>query len=316
MRLKKRKKHYQNRREFFIMVLKATGSLEPKDYDMLANNFVSDAEKVLEKSPYDTKLGLNMARDARNVLSGKLKIEDFHTVYSASLLKEFGDQYASGPEETKSKKEKGPKWGMVIDLKKCVGCDTCTVSCKAENRTPPGMSYNVVLETLSGDFPNISLVNLPRPCMHCDKPPCVQVCPTRATFKLENGIVAIDNDRCIGCRYCMVACPYGARSYDFGDGYDQEMTGYNDVTSPEYGIERGERKKGKIPEETVRKCSFCYHRLQRGEEPACVETCIGDARYFGDMSDPNSVVSKLAASPRAFYLKEELGTKPRVVYLR
>jgi molybdopterin-containing oxidoreductase family iron-sulfur binding subunit len=126
----------------------------------------------------------------------------------------------------------------------------------------------------------------------------------------------IDNDRCIGCRYCMVACPYGARSYDFGDGYEQEMIGYNDVTSPEYGVERGERKKGKVPQETVRKCSFCYHRLQRGEEPACVETCIGDARYFGDMNDPNSVVSKLAASPRAFRLKEELGTQPRVVYLR
>jgi len=300
------------------MALKTKNGLEPEEYAKLADDFVLDAQKVLSDSRYDTKLGLNMASDARKVINGNLQIEDFHKIYSASLLKEFGDQYASVATTTKStqKKDTGPKWGMVIDLKKCVGCDTCTVSCKSENRTPPGMSYNVVLETIKGDFPNISVVNLPRPCMQCDKPPCVQVCPTRATYKLDNGIVTIDNDRCIGCRYCMIACPYGARSYDFGDGYEQEMIGYNDVTSPEYGVERGERKKGKIPQETVRKCSFCYHRLQRGEEPACVETCIGDARYFGDMSDPNSVVSKLAASPRAFRLKEELGTQPRVVYLR
>ncbi|QED46798.1 4Fe-4S dicluster domain-containing protein [Cytobacillus dafuensis] len=302
------------------MAFNSNNHLQPEDYSKLADQFVPDSNKVLASSPYDSELGKNMARDARKVINGNLKIEDFHKVYSASLIKEFGDQYASGPIDTnqssKAKSGTGPKWGMVIDLKKCIGCDTCTVSCKAENRTPPGVSYNVVLETIKGDFPNFSITNLPKPCMQCDNPPCVQVCPTRATYKMENGIVTIDNDRCIGCRYCMVACPYGSRSYDFGTSYEQEMVGFNDVTSPEYGVDRGKRKKGAIPEETVRKCSFCYHRLQRGEEPACVETCIGDARYFGDMNDPNSVVSKLAASPRAFRLKEELGTKPRVVYLR
>ena len=281
----------------------------------MIDDLLPDGKEELDKSPYDTQLGLNMARDARKVINGKLKIEDFHKVYSSSLIQEFGKDYAGVPAKS-DKKETGPKWGMVIDLRKCVGCDTCTVSCKAENKTPPGMTYNVVLEQVLGDYPNISVVNLPRPCMQCDKPPCAQVCPTRATYKMENGIVAIDNDRCIGCRYCMVACPYGARSYDFGNSYEQEMIGANDVTSPEYGMDRGERKKGKIPEGTVRKCSFCYHRLQRGEEPACVETCIGDARFFGDFNDPNSTVSKLAASPRAFRLKEELGTQPRVVYLR
>lgn len=287
-----------------------------KEFGDMVNNILPDGEKELEQSPYDTELGLNMARDARKVIAGKIKIEDFHKVYSASLISEFGDHFVSGPEVSKDKKYTGPKWGMVIDLKKCIGCDTCTVSCKAENRTPPGMSYNVVLETELGSYPNISVMNLPRPCMQCDKPACVQVCPTRASFKMENGIVAIDNDRCIGCRYCMVACPYGARSYDFGNGYEEEMTGYDEITSPEYGMDRGKRKKGKVPEGTVRKCNFCFHRLERGEEPACVETCIGDARFFGDFNDPNSVVSKLAASPRAFRLKEELGTQPRVVYLR
>lgn len=290
---------------------------EEKELGKLVDTVLPDAKKELNKSPYDTALGLNMARDARKVISGNLKIEDFHKVYSTALISEFGNKLANDKNEKKvEKKGTGPKWGMVIDLKKCVGCDTCTVSCKSENRTPPGMSYNVVLETEIGQYPNISVVNLPRPCMQCDKPACVQVCPTRATYKHENGIVVIDNDRCIGCRYCMVACPYGARSYDFGDGYDEEMSGYSDVASPEYGVERGKRKKGKVPEGTVRKCNFCFHRLERGEEPACVETCIGNARFFGDMNDPNSVVSKMAASPRAFHLKEELGTKPRVVYLR
>lgn len=286
-----------------------------KDWNQVLEESLPDKKKLMDESPYDTELSFDMAKDARKVINGKFDIKDFHKKYSSSLLKQFGKEYASEPPK-ETKKPTGVRWGMVIDLKKCVGCDTCTVSCKAENRTPPGMSYNVVLESEIGQFPNIAHVNLPRPCMQCEKPPCAQVCPTRATFKMENGIVAIDNDRCIGCRYCMVACPYGARSFDYGNGYEDEMMGYNDVTSPEYGMNRGTRDDGKVPQGTVRKCSFCFHRLERGEEPACVETCIGDARFFGDLNDPNSVVSKLAASPRAFRLQEELGTGPSVIYLR
>jgi Fe-S-cluster-containing dehydrogenase component len=208
-----------------------------------------------------------------------------------------------------------PHWVMVIDLQKCLGCDTCTVSCKAENRTPPGISYNVVLESEIGKFPNVRKVNMPRPCMQCDNPPCVGVCPVSATFKGPGGIVDIDHDRCIGCRYCITACPYGARSFDFGENYP-EMIDFDKVQAPEYGVDRGARKNGAAPIGTVRKCTFCFHRLNRGEEPACVETCIGDARWFGDLNDPNSVVARLAASSRAFRLKEELGTKPRVIYLK
>lgn len=222
---------------------------------------------------------------------------------------------ANAAEKTDDQK-KIPQWGMVIDLKKCIGCDTCTVSCKAENRTPPGVTYNVVLQNEIGAYPNVALVNLPRPCMQCDRPPCVQVCPVKATYKLDNGVVAIDYDRCIGCRYCVVACPYGARYVDFGESYSQEMLGANEIQSPEYGVDRGKREKGKSPINNVRKCIFCLHRLERGEEPACVETCIGDARFFGDLSNPDSVVSRLAASPRAFLLKEELNTGPRVIYLK
>ncbi|WP_233190986.1 MULTISPECIES: 4Fe-4S dicluster domain-containing protein [unclassified Brachybacterium] len=210
-----------------------------------------------------------------------------------------------------------PRWGMVIDLQKCVGCDSCTVACKVENRTPPGVNYNVVLEGETGEYPNVRRTNVPRPCMQCDNPPCVSVCPVGATYKAADGTVVIDADRCIGCRYCITACPYGARSFDFGESYDQEMQGANQVTSPEWGVDRGERgERFKSPIGTVRKCTFCTHRLARGEEPACCETCIGDARYFGDLDDPESVVAKLAADPRAFRLKEESGTEPRVYYLR
>ena len=211
---------------------------------------------------------------------------------------------------------KEPQWAMVIDLQKCVGCDTCTVSCKAENRTPPGVTYNVVLEYEHGTFPNVAKVNLPRPCMQCDNPPCAHVCPVAATYKRPDGIVAIDYDRCIGCRYCIAACPYGARYFDFGESYRQEMLGYDEVQAHEYAVNRGPRRKNKAPQGVVRKCTFCLHRLARGEEPACVETCIGDARYFGDLSNPDSIVAKLAASPRAYRLKEEAGTYPRVIYLK
>jgi molybdopterin-containing oxidoreductase family iron-sulfur binding subunit len=204
---------------------------------------------------------------------------------------------------------------MVIDLQKCVGCDTCTVACKAENRTPPGVSYNVVLETEVGTFPNTRKANLPRPCMQCDKPACLSVCPVGATRKGPGGVVTIDQSLCIGCRYCITACPYGARSFDFGENYG-EMLGATNVQAPEYGVVRGARKPGAAPAGTVRKCTFCFHRLNRGEEPACVETCVGDARYFGDLNDPNSVVAKLAASPRASRLKAELGTGPNVIYLK
>lgn len=210
-----------------------------------------------------------------------------------------------------------PKWGMVIDLQKCVGCDSCTVACKVENRTPPGISYNVVLEEEVGTFPNVRRVNIPRPCMQCDVPSCVTVCPVNATYKGDDGVVVIDADRCIGCRYCITACPYGARSFDFGESYADEMQGADLVQSPEWGIDRGER--GGIwdaPVGTVRKCTFCAHRIPRGEEPACVETCIGDARYFGDLNDPESLVAKLSSDPRSFRLKEETGNNPNVYYLK
>lgn len=209
-----------------------------------------------------------------------------------------------------------PHWGMVIDLAKCVGCDSCTVACKAENRTPPGITYNVVLEQETGAYPNVRIEAVPRPCMQCENPACVSVCPVRATYRGEDGIVVIDADRCIGCKYCIAACPYGARSADEGSSYALEMQAADQVTAPEYGVDRGARGAYRGTYGTVRKCTFCAHRIAEGETPACCETCIGDARYFGDLSDPASKVAQLAASPRAFRLREELGTNPSVYYLK
>lgn len=307
-----------------------------------------EPETALEDAAYSTDLGVAMAEDARRVARGELASESFWARYDEAAAAEFGSKYertpnpaidaadgsqtiASGAAEQlqctsepmasvadaiDSTTDTDTRWGMVIDLQKCVGCDSCTVACKAENRTPPGVSYNVVMETEHGTFPSVTRTNLPRPCMQCENPSCVQVCPVSATYKMENGVVNIDYDRCIGCRYCMIACPYGARYFDFGENYDREVMGAGTVQSPEYGVRKGPRQDGESPVGNVRKCSFCYHRLGRGEEPACVETCIGDARNFGDLEDSESEVARMAESTRAMQLKEHTGNDPNVYYLK
>ena len=152
--------------------------------------------------------------------------------------------------------------------------------------------------------------------MHCDNPPCTPVCPVGATWKRADGIVAIDYDACIGCRYCITACPYGARTFDFGETYTQDtpqQMEYELVSNFEYGQEWP--RDGGSPEGNARKCQFCLHRLEEGEVPACVNTCIGTANYFCDANDPGSLVAQIIASPNVMRLKEELGTEPRVYYL-
>ena len=209
------------------------------------------------------------------------------------------------------------KWIMVIDLQKCIGCSACTIACKAENHLPPGVVYRPVIEEEIGEYPNVTRRFLPRPCMQCENPPCTDVCPVGATWKREDGIVVIDYKACIGCRYCLAACPYGARYFDFGEDYSDGTPAkqpYEEAASPEYGREWTRDGSGS-PVGNARKCQFCIHRLDAGMLPACVTTCIGEATYFGDKNDPESLVSELSASPRVMRLKEEQGTNPKVYYL-
>jgi molybdopterin-containing oxidoreductase family iron-sulfur binding subunit len=219
------------------------------------------------------------------------------------------------------------RWVMVIDLRKCVGCHACTIACVSENKLPPGVVYRPVIEEEFGTFPNVGRRFIPRPCMQCDKPPCVPVCPVDATHKNEDGVVIVEYEQCIGCRACLTACPYSARTADFGLTYteglpvapdrivgSEEAGIYETLPSFEYG-EAWPREAHESPIGNARKCHFCLHRIAVGELPACVTTCIGRATLFGDANDPTSLVAELIARPNVMRLKEEQGTEPRVFYL-
>lgn len=206
------------------------------------------------------------------------------------------------------------QWAMVIDQAKCTGCESCTLACQAHNDVPPDISWNCVIET--EDVGNRK-VFLPRPCMHCEHAPCVEVCPVGASYYRPDGIVMMDYDRCIGCRYCEVACPYNARAFNWKD-----FDGPNPAV-PTWGQPEVERRERGV----VEKCSFCYQRIDRGlahgltpgvddeATPACVVACKVGARAFGDLNDEDSQVSELLAKNPHFRLREDLGTGPRVYYL-
>lgn len=210
------------------------------------------------------------------------------------------------------------RWSMVIDLRKCVGCQACAIACVTENKLPPGVVYRPVMTETRGVYPNVSRRFTPRPCMQCDNPPCVPVCPVTATWKREDGIITIDYDACIGCRYCIMACPYNARTFDFGHFYSDfeggEPQPYENVASQEYKISRV-RTRDSSPVGNARKCHFCIHRIERGELPACVLSCMGRATFFGDANDHKSLISSLIGQPNVMRLREELGTEPKVYYL-
>lgn len=222
------------------------------------------------------------------------------------------------------------RWVMVIDTRKCVGCHACTIGCVAENKLPPGVVYRPVVTEEFGEFPNVQLRFTPRPCMQCEEPPCVPVCPVSATWRRPDGITTIDYDKCIGCRYCLTACPYGARTSDFGEYYSDgaarntsnnangAVSGphapYEDHPNFEYA-KNWTRSNHESPMGNARKCHFCLHRLEVGELPMCVSTCIGRATYFGDHNDPDAVITELIAKNNCQTLLPHKGTKPRVFYI-
>ncbi len=216
------------------------------------------------------------------------------------------------------------RWGMVIDLRKCTGCQTCFVSCKMENFLPAGVYWNHVHDYETGKFPHVKRHFLPTLCMHCRNPRCLEVCPSGATTQRQDGIVSIDYEKCIGCRYCMMACPYQSRYYNdrIRDYFEAGATPYE-----KFPLElRADSQRHEVG--VVSKCTFCSHRIDRGlsrglkpgtdpeATPACVVNCPAQARYFGDLDDPASQVSQLIARRAGYQLQEALGTDPSVYYLK
>jgi Fe-S-cluster-containing dehydrogenase component len=177
------------------------------------------------------------------------------------------------------------RFAMIMDTRRCIGCHSCTVSCKVNNELPVDMIYNPVFtEGPLGVFPDLHMNFYPLLCMHCENPPCVGCCPTGASQQSKDGIVSVDQDKCIGCKACLQACPYRARHVN-------EKTG------------------------TVQKCDFCKEMARQGAEPYCVRTCHQRARIFGDLDDPGSAVSVLLNSTHSIQLLPDLGTDPRVYYI-
>ncbi len=172
---------------------------------------------------------------------------------------------------------------MAIDTKKCVGCSDCVVACQIENNVPIGYCRDWVVEVTTGTYPNLSMELRSERCNHCSNAPCVRCCPTTASHITDDGIVLVDEKNCIGCKACIAACPYDARFVH--------------------------------PEGHIDKCTFCDHRVEKGQDPACVAVCPTKCMYFGDADDPNSEISKLIKTRKWKTLIPEAGTEPNIYYL-
>lgn len=229
------------------------------------------------------------------------------------------------------------KYGMAIDLERCMGCRACMEACKVENNTGQNIYWMYVFRLERGKYPDSFWFFMPRPCMHCDNAPCVKVCPVGARHKREDGLVLTDYDRCIGCRYCEVACPYSVNYFNWKkpaanqyytwkeeDIYGSRST-VKEVTmgavppyrNPDHQKLYGKRlvSGGGHYKGVMEKCTFCVHRLEKGLLPACVANCPVQVFTFGDLSNPTSGISKVVADKSTFRLLEDAGTEPRVFYL-
>jgi Fe-S-cluster-containing dehydrogenase component len=247
-----------------------------------------------------TALGSALA--ARFITSGPLS--PFSQLSERQITGESPNNPSSGPYH----------WGMVIDLDKCIGCQYCARACAATNDVPSNQLWNLVAPDRTSNGQTFFFT---RPCLHCQEAPCVEVCPVRATYRRDDGLIVMDYDRCIGCRYCMVACPYGARVFNW-----KEHTDPNEFV-PAWGIPEVPRR----PRGVVEKCTFCIQRIDSGLKagltpgvdreatPACVNICPVGARQFGNLKDPKSPVSILITARPTFRLREELGTEASVYYI-
>lgn len=210
------------------------------------------------------------------------------------------------------------RYVMVADLRRCVGCQTCTAACKLANGTPPGVQWRRVLDTEVGEYPNVQRVFLPTGCQHCSNPPCLDICPSGATQQREDGIITIDYDVCIGCASCALTCPFGARYM-----VDDRHYAYGDSPTEDEAVNCNPEFNG-----VATKCNFCVDVIDEGiaagltpgedpeATPRCVNSCISGAMTFGDIDDPESAVSKLLRDTKHDRLKKEEGTEPGFYYIR
>ncbi len=186
-------------------------------------------------------------------------------------------------------KQVSKRYGILIDLERCLGCHACTMACKLENGTERGSSILVStvggkgMDTAIGEYPNVSMHYLPKLCMHCTKPPCLEACPLEAIYKRADGIVLIDNNKCNGCQDCIATCPYEALRFN-------------------------------AEKSIVQKCTMCAHRVDAGLEPFCVLCCEGQAMFFGNLADPISQISKLITAKNAYVLLPDAKTGSAIYY--
>jgi len=222
------------------------------------------------------------------------------------------------------------RWAMVIDLGACTGCGACVVTCRQENNVPVAdeetfyhgrnLDWIQLEDQAEGEYENLRVRQYPLMCQQCDKPPCVKVCPVRATYRDEEGIVGQIYRRCIGCRYCTNACPYSVKTFNW------KKPGWAEGTERRQSPDVSLRPAG-----VVEKCTFCHHRRQKAKEavraegrelgagdyePACVEVCPAGAMTFGDLDDPSSPLAQLVQDRHGERLMDDLGTEPKVIYLR
>jgi len=222
------------------------------------------------------------------------------------------------------------RWGMAIDLDRCTGCEACVVACHAENNLPlsdadqaeKGRAFHWIRvdRYYEGEFPDIRLKYMPVLCQQCDEAPCEPVCPVYATYHNGEGLNVQVYNRCVGTRYCANNCPYSVRFFNWFEPEWPEPLPLQH--NPDVAVR---------PSGVMEKCTFCIQRIQRAKrdaqsenrpvadgevQPACVQSCPAEAMTFGDLNDPESKVSRLAASGRAARLLEDLGTKPKVFYLQ
>ena len=227
-----------------------------------------------------------------------------------------------------------PKFAMVIDLQRCVGCGGCSIACRNENNVSEGIYWSSKITETSGTFPNVRYHYRPTLCNHCSNAPCVTGCPTKAMYKMDNGITMHDPKKCIGCRYCMYNCPYEVIYFNWQNPHkfwkdDRSVIAGGTISPQEMArkINGGKRTPYSNPERAqtlpetrpkgvVEKCTFCDHRIKDGKIPYCVEACPSDARVFGELEKPDSKVSRLLGKYKPDRLKERLGTRPNVYYIR